>query len=302
MRISEPGSGPSGSAAVDWTARAVRAATEVAAAHGLRVGEPVVLADLYSVVVHLAPAPVVVRIPTLTGLIRDSGERWRAREIEVVSYLHAQGMPVVPPSDELPPGPHCHDGLVLSFWQYVTLEPDRQPTPEETGSLLAELHTALCGFPGELPVLAPPANDIPRCLEMLADSDWLNAGDVDLLRAAYQRMAPLVLEPQPPLQPLHGDGHPGNLLPTTDGLLWTDFEDVCLGPVAWDLANLALIAPQALAAYPDAPEPQSIRPYRDLRMLHITCWLAAVPRPRGLPKEQRAQMLSSLMDHWRVES
>ena len=41
-----------------------------------------------------------------------------------------------------------------------------------------------------------------------------------------------------PLQALHGDAGPANALNTTRGVLWTDWEDTFLGPVAWDLACL----------------------------------------------------------------
>ena len=40
------------------------------------------------------------------------------------------------------------------------------------------------------------------------------------------------------MQPLHGDAHGGNLMLTTRGLLWTDWEDTFLGPVEWDLASI----------------------------------------------------------------
>ncbi|MGH2584336.1 MAG: aminoglycoside phosphotransferase family protein, partial [Dehalococcoidia bacterium] len=43
---------------------AVAAAVAVARAHGLPVEEPAVLADLFSVMVHLRPAPVVARVAT----------------------------------------------------------------------------------------------------------------------------------------------------------------------------------------------------------------------------------------------
>lgn len=46
------------------------------------------------------------------------------------------------------------------------------------------------------------------------------------------------------LIPGHGDAHARNLLPSTEGWIWTDFEDVSLMPAYWDLAsfigNLAL--------------------------------------------------------------
>ena len=39
-----------------------------------------------------------------------------------------------------------------------------------------------------------------------------------------------------PRQPLHGDAHKKNVLKTRNGLVWTDFEDACSGPIEWDLA------------------------------------------------------------------
>lgn len=39
------------------------------------------------------------------------------------------------------------------------------------------------------------------------------------------------------LIPAHGDAHAGNLIPSPDGWLWTDFEDVCFMPEYWDLAS-----------------------------------------------------------------
>jgi aminoglycoside/choline kinase family phosphotransferase len=41
-----------------------------------------------------------------------------------------------------------------------------------------------------------------------------------------------------PHQPLHGDAHMGNLMNTTRGLLWTDWEDTFAGPVEWDVASI----------------------------------------------------------------
>lgn len=108
----------------DTTRRAVEAAAHVARSHGIRVDEPVVLNDLFSVVVHLAPAPVVARVQTWISRLRDNVEEAMRREIPVTEYLDAQGAPVVAPSTELPPGPHRHDGFAVSFW------PSR-PTPIE---------------------------------------------------------------------------------------------------------------------------------------------------------------------------
>jgi Ser/Thr protein kinase RdoA (MazF antagonist) len=37
---------------------------------------------------------------------------------------------------------------------------------------------------------------------------------------------------------VHGDSHPGNVLWTPDGPLWSDWEDTHLAPLEWDLACL----------------------------------------------------------------
>jgi Ser/Thr protein kinase RdoA (MazF antagonist) len=48
----------------------------------------------------------------------------------------------------------------------------------------------------------------------------------------------LVFDSSRPAQALHGDAGIGNLLLTGEGLLWNDLEDVCRGPVEWDVAGL----------------------------------------------------------------
>jgi aminoglycoside/choline kinase family phosphotransferase len=75
------------------------------------------------------------------------------------------------------------------------------------------------------------------------------------------------------LQPLHGDAHAFNLIPTADGLLWNDFEDTCIGPVAWDLINLDH---EGRAAYPDAPDSAILEPYIKMRQLHAIAWVYAL--------------------------
>jgi thiamine kinase-like enzyme len=53
----------------------------------------------------------------------------------------------------------------------------------------------------------------------------------DILCDSFEALSPL------PHQALHGDAHLGNLMNTTRGLLWTDWEDSFQGPVEWDIAS-----------------------------------------------------------------
>jgi hypothetical protein len=133
--------------------RAVEAVVAHARENGLRVEEPTVLNDLFSLMVHLKPAPVVARVATCMPKLRTPIEGWLEREIAVTTYLAEQGAPVVGPSQELPPGPHERDGFPISFWTYVEPDLDRTPTTDDCSAMLVDLHTTLRAYPGELPML-----------------------------------------------------------------------------------------------------------------------------------------------------
>jgi len=261
------------------SARAVAAATKVAERHGIRVVAPTVLAQRYAVRVHLRPAPLVARVSTFTALLRHPIDAWLTRELDVTRFLHGRGAPVVPPSDLLPAGPHLADGFAISYWSYVTPVSDEVPAPEVAGRMLAELHGALREYPGELPLLAPPLNDIPRGLARLEGLPAvIAASEVAMLRRVADRLLPAVESSTSPLQPLHGDAHVYNLIPSAHGLLWNDFEDACRGPVAWDLSTLSDPEGEMLAAYPGAPAAETLEAYRRVRLLQAAVWvLALVP-------------------------
>jgi hypothetical protein len=55
---------------------------------------------------------------------------------------------------------------------------------------------------------------------------------------------------------------------TPAGPLWTDFEDVCAGPVEWDLASMTL-TDETLNAYPGPIDRARLADCRDLRRLQI---------------------------------
>lgn len=213
-------------------------AVTLARENGLCVEEPTILNDLFSLMVHLRPAPVVARVATYMPKLRTPISAWLEREIAVTTYLSEMGAPVVTPSRELPPGPHERDGFWISFWTYVEPDPDRTATTDDCSALLPDLHAALRSYPGELPALC--ADDVTRGLEALdAARDVLDESDVDLLCASAERLRPLWEAPGGEVQPLHGDAHPGNLISARDGgLVWIDFEDVCLAPVEWDRATI----------------------------------------------------------------
>ena len=113
---------------------------------------------------HLAPAPVVLRIASFTALIRGTPLPWLEREVALVTYLASVGAAVMPPSDLIPPGPHVVDGWSMSAWRFVDHEEGSEPDPLTTLRALDELHVAMRGFPGDLPLLNPVTDDLDRVL------------------------------------------------------------------------------------------------------------------------------------------
>jgi hypothetical protein len=292
------------------TARAVTAAVNAGLALGLRVDEPKVLHDVFSVVVHLAPSPVVVRVPVVLppGLDAARQAARQARELAVVSWLDGQGLPVVRPSPLVPSAPVQRDGFSMTFWEFVEVDPSRTPDYVAEAALAARLHAVLRGYPGELPFLSPLAATLAPCLSLLEENPGLlPAADVERARGEWAVLSPLLTTregfmarfPQVSLQPIHGDAPSYNILRTAAGVRYADFEDVTLGPVEWDLSFLG---PAGAAVYDAAAaqagvrvlDPAALRVVDAARMLQMVVCHALVPQ---LP--MLAEGLAPAVQAWR---
>lgn len=192
--------------------------------------------------VHLKPTPVVARVMTATAVLHDDLETWLAREVAVAAFVGERGL-AASPTRLLPPGPHQRDGLWMTLWDYVPHDSSGTvPPASELGHSLRRLHAALAEFGGELEPLLGIQKWIERLLDELRPAPWLSSTDIDSLRESLHQLSPRVFDSSQPAQALHGDAGIGNLLRTDKGLLWNDFEDVCTGPVAWDVAGLVTSA------------------------------------------------------------
>lgn len=179
---------------------------------------------------------------TGTALLHGDVEGWLAREVAVGAFLAERGL-AVPPSDLLAPGPHQYDGLWMTFWAFVEHDPSRVlPPAHELGGSLRELHAALADFSGELGQLSDIRDWLDGLLAELRPSPKLTLRDRDLMRSRLHEMTPTVFESALPAQAIHGDASASNLLRTDNGLIWNDLEDVCIGPVHWDVAGLIVDA------------------------------------------------------------
>ena len=131
----------------------------------------------------------------------------------------------------------------MTFWEFVEHDASRPlPRAQVLGGSLRELHAALADFPGELGQLSDVRDWLDRLLADLHPSPRLSSEDRDSLRYQLQGLTPTVFESSLPAQAIHGDASMSNLLRTDNGLIWNDLEDVCVGPVHWDVAGLIIEA------------------------------------------------------------
>jgi len=265
----------------------VQTALAVAGQAGIACSDPVVLAAGMSTVVHLRPSPIVARVTRVAHHIRPV-------EDFAGTIALARALPglVVPPSDQVDPGPHVAHGRYVTFWAHVEAVP---AAPAEAGSSLRALHRAARGHDGRLRSFDPR----PEALRIAA---LVGGAEGVVLRAAAERInVPRLVE-----QPVHGDAHLGN---AQAGGLWLDFDEACLGPPEWDLAclrhrqflfgELARETNEALAAYGPHDE-EAVSALEPLVVLFTAAWGTTAPllgRPFGPRTQRRLEWLRKRHGH-----
>ena len=129
--------------------------------------------------------------------------------------------------------------------------------------------------------------------------------DIDRLGFELDALTPAVFESSLPAQALHGDASISNLLRTDSGLVWNDLEDVCTGPVAWDIAGLvssarargrsAKFIEELLAAYGE-PGVEGLETFLEAHALYDVVWQAFEARRRPRASKRAAASLALWRD------
>ncbi|MCP2257148.1 Phosphotransferase enzyme family protein [Streptoalloteichus tenebrarius] len=291
------------------TSAAVDAAVGAGRDLGLTVTDAAVLHDLFSVVVHLAPSPVVVRVPTVLPPLDSQGQRQQA-ELDVTQWLADQGTPVIPPSPLVPREPVQRGGFSMTFWQYVEEERGKEPDYVANSEMVADLHAAMRAYPGRLSFLsAAEPRFVTDSLALLERRpDLIDPSDLDRARREWAVLEPLVRSrsafeeafPGIDLQPIHGDSPSVNIFSAVGRKLYADFELVSLGPVEWDLAALG---PACEAAYDRGARRNGMRPLNEdvLRFVNAVGMVRAVAVLSLVPQlPVLLDYMKPAIDQWRA--
>jgi hypothetical protein len=276
---------------------AVSAAVAVALELGVETTAPRLLSQSGNIVIELDPEPVIARVCGVLGPLRpDRGGEHMRREMALMAWVAERGGPVVSPSRRVDPGPHLHDGYWLGFWEPAEGPADAEATEAEP--VLRELHDLIADYDGDLRTMAPVIDDVPPMLAKAVEWGGLTQDAAEMVAGRLERLLPILRDPPVPVQPLHGDAQPHNLLRLDGRLVWNDFEECCLGPVEWDLACLHRgwqdVPMPDLSGYRAGMDPAALAPFVEARMIQGAAFVGLLSRNDPARRPRRDDLLARL--------
>ena len=280
---------------------AAAVALDLAQRLGLAVASATVLHAGANVTVRLDPASDAAAgaVPIVGRVVAEVG-RWRradglpdaTRDVRVARAAAAHGAPVVQPLDPPLGGPHRSGGRIVSFWRHEQLLTGDHgyDEPAATGRALRTLHDALADAASEL--VLPPLPVWFDTVAWLTEGKLLSEDDRAWLIWLHAALSDEISGLALPVQPVHGDAHPGNAWVTPRGVIWADFEETGSWPVEWDLACVLSGLPfgrdvevrrTILETYGRSPDDPLIAPFLVARVLMSSAWMALTGDYRGRP-------------------
>jgi len=267
--------------------RAVAAAMSTVSSLGLTVDDAIVLHDSNKLTLRLLPCGVLARVAHVAHQVAQF-------EIEIAQQLAESESPVAALDPRVEPRVYERDGFVVTLWTYYEPVTPREVSPAAYAHALVRLHAGM----RELDVTAPHFTDrVEQAQQLVASRDHTPAladADRELLGDTLRGLRRVIGDRGVAEQLLHGEPHPGNMLTTTNGLLFIDLETCCRGPVEFDLAH----APEEVSAHYPGVNQDLLRECRILVLAMIATWRWEVgdqlPNGRQLGMEWLGQIRAAL--------
>jgi hypothetical protein len=242
-------------------ARAVAAAMSTASSCGLAVDDAVILHNSNKLALRLLPCEVLARVA-------PAAEQVALFEIELAQRLTASGSPVAALEPRVEPRVYQSDGFVVTLWTYYEPVEPRTVPPAGYADALTRLHAGMRTVDVPTPHFTDRVEEAQQLVASRDRTPALADADRDLLGDALRGLRRAIGERGGPEQLLHGEPHPGNLLTTSNGLLFIDLETCCRGPVEFDLAH----APVEVGRHYPGVDQGLLRDCRILMLAMITTW------------------------------
>ena len=265
-------------------ARATAAASSLAEALDLQVNEAVVIQNANTLALRLLPCDTFAR----TALV---GKEVAAFEVRVARSLAALTAPIASLDPRVEPHVYERDGFAVTFWCYYR-SVNELGLPAEYADALHRLHVAMRSIEIEAPHFTERIAEAERLLSLRHETPALAHDDrlllLDTLHTAGQAIRRRVNGDQL----LHGEPHPGNLLSTPGGLLFSDFETCCRGPIEFDLAH----APDEVSVHYPGVDQDLLQECRRLVLAMIAAWRWDVRDEFPNGRRHAVQILGLLRD------
>ena len=242
--------------------RAVAAARSTASALDLTVDDAIVFQDSNRLVLRLMPCDVVARVAPVE--YQASAEF----EVALAKRLTETGSPVAALEPRVEPRVHMRDGFVMNMWTYYEPVPPREVPPADYAHALERLHAGMRQVDLTTPHFTDRVADAQRLVGSRELTPALVDADRELLGNTLRSLKRAIGDRGADEQPLHGEPHPGNLLGTTQGLLFVDLETCCRGPVEFDLAH----APDKVSEHYPGADQDLLRKCRGLTLAMVAAW------------------------------
>lgn len=230
--------------------RAVAAAVSVACELNLTVNDAAVLSDSNRIVLHLTPCNVLARVAPVA---KRAGA---AFEVDVAVQLAGTACPVAGLEPRVDPHVYERDGFVVTLWTYYATVLSPIVTPREYAGAIERLHAGMRQTNLAVPHFTDRVAEAQQLVSSPSHSPELADADRDLLSSTLRHLSREIADRGAREQLLHGEPHGGNVLRTKQGLLFTDFETCCRGPIEFDIAHCA--SPDSAPWYLDAKMPGQI--------------------------------------------